>query len=151
MVSAFSVQPVLNFGRRIAAEISSGSSIITPKRFWTPCWIALISGRDILVDSSCLLSFDCHSKITGSSHPKCALVSDWRMFKAFTTGLITEQNSLRKAISAWLNLCKINKTHKTVKFLTGMIWIMQPCQTKYTVSALFSIDHELWQMLCYKC
>lgn len=151
MISAFSVQPVLNFGKRIAAEISSGSSIIPPKRFWRPCWIALMSGRHILVDASCLLSFDCNSKITGSSHPKCVLVSDWRMFKAFTTGLITEQNSFRKAISAWLNLCKINKTHKTVNKLLTMIWIVQPHTTKYTLeSASLSTDHEIWQMLTYK-
>lgn len=139
---SFSVQPVLNFGRRIAAEIDTGSSIIAPKRFWTPCWIALTSGRHILVDASCLLSFDCNSKITGRSQPKCVLVSDWRMFKAFTTGLLTQQNSVRKAISAWVNLWKVNNTtsffglcNKIYCFISSVfysLWIM----TNYTFQML---------------
>lgn len=129
MISALSVQVVLNFGRRIAAAISSGSCIIPPKRFWTPSWTALIRGRHILEDVSSLLSFACNWKTTGRSHPMCVLVSDWRMFKAFTTGFITVQYSVRKTISAGLNLYSIKKKHVTFnKFPAG---IGVECVAKY--------------------
>ncbi len=88
---------------RIAAAISSQSYIIPPKCLWRPSWMALMRGRQTLVEAFRV------SVVAGRSLEAaipCVFTSDWRMVKSF----ITVQYSSKNAISAGLSLYDIKHT-----------------------------------------
>jgi len=104
MIWVSDVHEVLNLGKRMAAAVSSGSSIISPNLFWSPSSNACSSGKHNLLEASILLSFALSWNTVGSKHPMWVLLSDCRTVSVDVTGFITATYSERKAISAGFNL-----------------------------------------------
>lgn len=134
MVSSSRVQWVRNFGSKMAAATSSGSSIMGPKRSSIPNWRALTRGLQYVSGSFTLSSFIFSCLIVGRSHPICTLVSACKMFVAWATGFITTANSDRNASSAGLNLWR--QEHETN---------YQSCNREWCINFIFEVGYCLYQ------